>query len=137
MLNISKNRIIDRLDQKRYKSFEKLNNPFIGPKVKRLFIIAAFISLGSLFLPWTQNIQAKGTVTMRQPEQRPSEIQAAIAGQIAQWYAVEGDLVEKGDTIARLQEIKNEYLDPELIARTSEQLDAKQNGVASYVAKVS
>lgn len=136
MLNISKNRINDRLDPKRYKSFEKLNNPFIGPKVKRTFYIAAFVSLGSLFLPWTQNIQAKGTVTMRQPEQRPSEIQAAIAGQIAQWYAVEGDLVEKGDTIARLQEIKNEYLDPELIARTEEQLDAKQNGVTSYVAKV-
>lgn len=136
MLNISKNRINDRLDPKRYKSFEKLNNPFIGPKVKRTFFIAAFVSLGSLFLPWTQNIQAKGTVTMRQPEQRPSEIQAAIAGQIAQWYAVEGDLVEKGDTIARLQEIKNEYLDPELIARTQEQLDAKQNGVTSYVAKV-
>lgn len=137
MLNISKNRINDRLDPKRYKSFEKLNNPFIGPKVKRTFFIAAFVSLGSLFLPWTQNIQAKGTVTMRQPEQRPSEIQAAIAGQIAQWYAVEGDLVEKGDTIARLQEIKNEYLDPELIARTQEQLDAKKNGVASYVAKAS
>jgi len=137
MLNISKNRINDRLDPKRYKSFEKLDNPFIGPKVKRTFFIAAFVSLGSLFLPWTQNIQAKGTVTMRQPEQRPSEIQAAIAGQIAQWYAVEGDLIEQGDTIARLQEIKNEYLDPELIARTQEQLDAKQNGVASYIAKVS
>jgi len=137
MLNISKNRINDRLDTKRYKSFEKLNNPFIGPKVKRTFFISALISLGGLFLPWTQNIQAKGTVTMRQPEQRPSEIQAAIAGQIAQWYAVEGDLVKKGDTIARLQEIKNEYLDPELIARTQEQLDAKKNGVASYIAKAS
>lgn len=137
MLNISKNRIIDRLDPSRYKSFEKLDNPFIGPKVKRLFIISAFISLGGLFLPWTQNIQAKGTVTMRQPEQRPSEIQSAIAGQIAQWYAVEGDLVQQGDTIARLKEIKNEYLDPELITRTKEQLSAKSLGVESYVEKVS
>lgn len=136
MLNISKKRINDRLDTKRYKSFEKLNNPFIGPKVKRTFFIAAIISLGGLFLPWTQNIQAKGTVTMRQPEQRPSEIQAAIAGQIAQWYVSEGDLVTKGDTIARLQEIKNEYLDPELIARTREQLDAKNDGIKSYLAKV-
>ena len=136
MLNISKKRINDRLDTKRYKSFEKLNNPFIGPKVKRTFFIAASISLVGLFLPWTQNIQAKGTVTMRQPEQRPSEIQAAIAGQIAQWYVSEGDLVTKGDTIARLQEIKNEYLDPELIARTREQLDAKNDGIKSYLAKV-
>lgn len=137
MLNISKNRIVDRLDQSRYKSFGKLDNPFIGPKVKRLFFISAFISLGGLFLPWTQNIQAKGTVTMRQPGQRPSEIQSAIAGQIAQWYAVEGDLVQQGDTIARLKEIKNEYLDPELITRTKEQLSAKSLGVESYVEKVS
>jgi adhesin transport system membrane fusion protein len=126
MLNISNNRIADRLNTEKYKSFSQLENPFIGPKIKRAFFIAAFISLGALFLPWTQNIQAKGTVTMRQPEQRPSEIQAAIAGQIAQWYAVEGDVVQKGDTIARLREIKNEYLDPELIQRTKEQLTAKK-----------
>jgi len=136
MLNISNNRIADRLNTEKYKSFSQLGNPFIGPKIKRAFFIAAFISLGALFLPWTQNIQAKGTVTMRQPEQRPSEIQAAIAGQIAQWYAVEGDVVQKGDTIARLREIKNEYLDPELIQRTKEQLTAKKAGVDSYVAKV-
>ena len=74
---------------------------------------------------------------MRQPGQRPSEIQSAIAGQIAQWYAVEGDLVQQGDTIARLKEIKNEYLDPELITRTKEQLSAKSLGVESYVEKVS
>lgn len=137
MLNISKNKIADRLNTEKYRSFEHLGNPFIGPKIKRAFFITAFLSLGALFLPWTQNIQAKGTVTMRQPEQRPSEIQAAIAGQIAQWYAVEGDVVQEGDTIARLREIKNEYLDPSLIQRTKEQLLAKESGVASYVSKVS
>lgn len=137
MLNISKNRINDRLDTTKYKSFKKLKNPFIGSKIKRLFIVMAVLSSGSLFLPWTQNIQAKGTVTMLQPEQRASEIQTAIAGQIAQWYALEGDLVEKGDTIARLKEIKNEYLDPDLISRTKEQLSAKKYGVESYTKKVS
>ena len=91
MLNISKQRINERLKTERYRSFGLLGNPFIGPKVKRNFIIAGVLSLVILFLPWTQNIQAKGTVTMLQPGQRASEIQSAIAGQIAQWYAQEGD----------------------------------------------
>lgn len=136
MLNISNNKISDRLDTARYSSFQMLGNPFIGRKVKRNIGIIALLSLSALFLPWTQNIQGKGKVTMLQPEQRPSEIQAAIAGQIAQWYAIEGDFVRAGDTIARLQEIKNEYLDPELILRTQEQLQAKSEGLSGYRAKV-
>ena len=136
MLNISPNRIHERVQAERYKSFGMLRNPFIGKKVKRNIIIVAVVSLGALFLPWTQNIQAKGKVTMLQPEQRPSEIQAAIAGQIAQWYAVEGDFVQAGDTIVRLREIKSEYLDPELIERTREQKEAKAAAVQSYEAKV-
>jgi len=114
-----------------------LGNPFIGPKIKRRFtIIAAMVSLLALFLPWTQNIQGKGQVTMLRPEQRPSEIQAQIAGQVAEWYKQEGDIVTAGDTIARLQEIKNEYLDPEVIQRTQEQVDAKVDALAGYNAKV-
>lgn len=136
MLNISKQRINERLKTERYRSFGLLGNPFIGPKVKRNFIIAGVLSLVILFLPWTQNIQAKGTVTMLQPGQRASEIQSAIAGQIAQWYAQEGDVVNAGDTIARLREIKNEYLDPQLIERTKEQIVAKEDGVKSYEQKV-
>ena len=136
MLKLSRQIISDRIDLGRYKSFSQLGNPFIGPKIKRRFIIIAVISLLALFLPWTQNIQGKGQVTMLRPEQRPNEIQAQIAGQIAQWYKQEGDVVKAGDTIARLQEIKNEYLDPEVIARTQEQVDAKLDALAGYNAKL-
>lgn len=136
MLNISEHSIKDRLNTERYQSFGKLNNKYVGPKVKRNIIILSVLSLGALFLPWTQNIQAKGKVTMLQPEQRPSEIEAVIAGQIAEWYAVEGDLVKAGDTIVRLREVKSEYMDPELIERTREQLVAKEEGVNGYRAKV-
>lgn len=136
MLKLSKQIISDRIDLSRYKSFSQLGNPFIGPKIKRRFTIIAAISLLALFLPWTQNIQGKGQVTMLRPEQRPSEIQAQIAGQVAQWYKQEGDIVTAGDTIARLQEIKSEYLDPEVIQRTQEQVDAKLDALAGYNAKV-
>jgi multidrug resistance efflux pump len=136
MLKLSNQIISDRIDLSRYKSFNQLGNPFIGPKIKRRFMIIAAVSLLALFLPWTQNIQGKGQVTMLRPEQRPSEIQAQIAGQVAQWYKQEGDIVNAGDTIARLQEIKNEYLDPEIIQRTQEQVDAKMDALLGYEAKV-
>ena len=48
-----------------------LNNPYIGPKIKRGFAIVGLVSIVALFLPWTQNIQASGQVTMLRPEQRP------------------------------------------------------------------
>lgn len=121
----------------RYKSFRHLGNPFIGPKIKRRFALLALISLLALFLPWTQNIKGKGQVTMLRPEQRPSEIQAQIAGQVAEWYKQEGDMVNVGDTIARLQEIKSEYLDPEVIQRTKEQVKAKIDALNGYSLKVS
>lgn len=136
MLKLSRQIISDRIDLNRYKSFNQLGNPFIGPKIKRRFMIIAGISLLALFLPWTQNIQGKGQVTMLRPEQRPNEIQAQIAGQIAEWYKQEGDIIEAGDTIARLQEIKSEYLDPEVIQRTQEQVDAKMDALDGYRAKV-
>lgn len=136
MLNISKKKISDRIDVKRYRSFSMLNNPYIGPKIKRGFAIVGLVSIIALFLPWTQNIQATGQVTMLRPEQRPSEIQASIAGQVAQWFKQEGEIVTAGDTIARLREIKSEYLDPQIIERTKEQVEAKKDALTGYNSKV-
>lgn len=136
MLKLSKQIISDRIDSTRYKSFNLLDNPFVGPKIKRRFFIFGVVSLLGLFLPWTQNIQGKGQVTMLRPEQRPSEIQAQIAGQIAEWYKQEGDVIATGDTIARIQEIKSEYLDPEVILRTKEQVNAKIEALSGYRDKV-
>ena len=136
MLKLSKQIISDRIDSTRYKSFNLLDNPFVGPKIKRRFFIFGVVSLLGLFLPWTQNIQGKGQVTMLRPEQRPSEIQAQIAGQIAEWYKQEGDVIAAGDTIARIQEIKSEYLDPEVILRTKEQVNAKIEALSGYRDKV-
>ena len=136
MLNLSKQVISGRIDLGRYKSFRQLGNPFIGPKIKRRFTILALVSLLALFLPWTQNIKGKGQVTMLRPEQRPSEIQSQIAGQVAEWYKQEGEMVVAGDTIVRLQEIKSEYLDPKVILRTKEQVEAKRDALNGYSSKV-
>lgn len=88
-----------------------------------------------LFLPWTQNIRSKGRVTTLRPEQRPQQINTIIGGRIVRWNVKEGDRVKKGDTLLQLTEVKEAYLDPQLVQRTGEQLDAKQRSISLYRSK--
>ncbi len=90
----------------------------------------------AMFLPWTQNIRTRGAVTTLRQEQRPQELNSIIPGKILKWYVKEGDMVKAGDTILQIGEIKDDYLDPNLIARTNEQLGAKQQSVEFYKNKV-
>src|SRR6476661_9263337 len=78
-----------------------------------------------LFLPWTQTIRAKGAVIALRQEQRPQEINTIIPGRIVKWHIKEGDFVKAGDTLVQLAEIKDSYLDPQLLNRTKEQITAK------------
>lgn len=89
-----------------------------------------------MFLPWTQNIRAKGYVTTLNPDKRPQTIHSIIPGRIEKWYVREGDLVNPGDTILYLSETKDIYFDPNLIERTADQLKAKQQSVQSYTDKI-
>ena len=84
------------------------------------------------FLPWTQTIRAKGSVTTLLQEQRPQEINALIAGKVLNWRVKEGDHVKAGDTILQLGEVKVEYFDPQLLARTQQQITSKQLAVKGY-----
>lgn len=88
-----------------------------------------------LFLPWTQNIRARGSVTTLRQEQRPQEIPTVIPGRVVKWFVKEGDRVGIGDTILQLAEVKDDYFDPQLLQRTREQLDAKASSVESYQGK--
>ncbi len=85
-----------------------------------------------LFLPWTQNIRAKGNITTIEQSQRPQEINSVIPGKIIKWYVKEGDYVKAGDTILQLGEVKVEYFDPMLLERTKQQINAKQNSASGY-----
>ncbi len=96
-------------------------------------ILILLISL--LFLPWTQNIRARGSVTTLRQEQRPQELNTIIPGKVVKWHIKEGDYVKKGDTIMQLAEIKDDYLDPNLLNRTREQLTAKEMSIESYKSK--
>lgn len=103
----------------------------------RYWLIGGGVALiAILLLPWTQNIRASGTITTLRQEQRPQELNSIIPGRIIKWYVKEGDYVNNGDTIAQLAEIKDSYLDPELLIRTKEQLNAKESSVEYYQDKV-
>jgi len=84
------------------------------------------------FLPWTQTIRAKGSITTLLQEQRPQEVNAIIAGKILNWRVKEGDHVKAGDTILQLGEVKVEYFDPQLLSRTKQQIESKQIAVKGY-----
>lgn len=96
----------------------------------------AIFLLVFLFLPWTQNIRARGTVTTLDQEGRPQQLNAVIGGRVVKWYVREGQHVKAGDTLAQLAEIKDAYLDPELLQRTQAQIVAKETSVDAYGAKM-
>lgn len=118
------------------KSWRKVTEPSAATRPIRVlgYLMLLFISL--LFLPWTQTVFAPGVVTTLSPEQRPQEINAVIAGSVEKWYVREGQMVKKGDTIIKLTEVKENYLDPDLLKRTEEQIRAKEQTVDFYRDKI-
>ncbi len=120
----------------RYKSFESIYRVDKESKIKYWFFGILFLLLAFLFLPWTQNIKSKGAVTSLFQENRPQELNSPIPGKITKWYVREGDEVKKGDTLLLLSEIKNDFLDPNLLLRTKEQLAAKREAVKFYENKI-
>ncbi|HAI76607.1 MAG TPA: biotin attachment protein [Microscillaceae bacterium] len=83
----------------------------------------------SLFLPWQQNVEATGTLTALNPQDRPQEVHTAIPGRIKEWRVIEGQFVNKNDTLVVLEEIKDDYFDPELLRRLEDQLNAKRDAI--------
>ena len=103
--------------------------------IKKWFWATLIALIIIMFLPWTQNIRAKGAITTLRQEQRPQELNTIIAGKVVKWYVKEGDFVKKGDTILQLGEVKVDYFDPKLLERTKQQIDAKQIANEGYQQK--
>ncbi|MGB0390209.1 MAG: HlyD family secretion protein [Salibacteraceae bacterium] len=136
MLNISPQSIKDDVVESHFDSLKLIKLRTSGMLLIRILIGMSILFFLFFFLPWTQNIRSKGNVTTLKPDQRPQTIHSVIAGRIENWYVQEGDLVEKGDTILFISEIKDEYFDPQLLSRTESQLKAKELSVLSYMEKV-
>ncbi len=136
MLNISNKNSIPVSNLEKHSAVQQLSNSKHYKILNKILVIFSVICVIVIFLPWTQNISGSGAVTTLKPNQRPQTIQSLISGRIEKWYVNEGDYVEKGDTILFISEIKEDYLDPNLVANTKNQRDAKADAVSSYEGKV-
>ena len=77
------------------KSFDKIYHIHKQSSVKNWFIFMGILCFVTLFLPWTQNIKVKGTVTTLYQDQRPQQLNSPIPGKIMKWYVKNGDFVKK------------------------------------------
>jgi len=136
MLNISNNKLNQKVNIDNYVSFKKVFHDRDYKHFNRFLKAFSIILFIVLFLPWTQNVTSIGNVTTLRPDQRPQTIQSPIPGRIEKWYVNEGDFVKKGDTILFISEVKSDYFDPNLMQRTQKQIDAKGRSVNSYENKV-
>jgi membrane fusion protein, adhesin transport system len=137
MLNISK-QSVDKQVREHYElhSLETLHTPRSAVILQRWFLVIGAVLLGTLFVPWQQNINGKGDVSALTPKDRPQNIQNIISGRIEKWLVREGDLVKTGDTLLVISEMKDDYFDPKYPQRLQEQLVAKGDAIKSYRLKI-
>ena len=122
-------------DARLFTAFARVRTPRAGRVLARWAAGLGLLVLIAGFLPWTQNIRSTGALTTLRPQDRPQTVPSTIGGRIKTWRVQEGQLVQKGDTLAEIVEIKDKYFDPQLLARTREQLQAKINGLRENAAK--
>ncbi len=118
---------------------KSLTNIYVKPYSKAIkYSLAAIFIMGFvvLLMPWTQSVSSDGKVSTLNPENRPQTITSRIPGRIEKWYIREGDFVKKNDTIAFISEIKDEYVDPQLISRSESIIKAKETTIKSYEDKI-
>lgn len=136
MLNISDNNKNTVTSLEKYTTFKNLGNRSHYKILNRIIAAVSVLAIVILFLPWTQNVSGSGFVTTLKPNQRLQSIQSIISGRIEKWYVQEGDFVNKGDTILFISEIKEDYLDPNLVKNTKDQVEAKSQSLNSYSSKI-
>ncbi len=91
-----------------------------------LVVIAmvAAVVVALIFVPWRQTVIGQGEVAVFDPLDRPQTIDSQIKGRLVELLVKEGQTVEKGEVIARLEDRESKFLDPEQQQRIQGQIDA-------------
>lgn len=110
MLNLSENSMKKEIETGNSKAFDRLKDRLPSIQIRRFLLSVLAVLFVVMFVPWTQNIRAKGYLTALRPDQRPQTLQSVIAGRIEKWYVSEGTKVKKGDTILHISEVKRSIL---------------------------
>lgn len=135
-VNASNNELAEATIQLEQVFHKKMYQHNYSKNISQLLYGLVFISVVVLCLPWTQTVSADGKVSTIDPSNRPQTVPSRISGRIEEWYVKEGDWVKKGDTIAYISEVKEDYFDPLLVNRTEAQVKSKESSISSYEQKI-
>jgi multidrug resistance efflux pump len=136
MLNISRHRVHQEIENEHLHSLETLHTSDAGKLLAKIMLGLLLLGVIILFLPWQQNISGYGEITALSVQDRPQSLQNTIPGMIEKWWVQEGSFVKKGDTILTIKEIKDDYFDPEILKRLQEQIDAKEMSIGATESKI-
>jgi multidrug efflux pump subunit AcrA (membrane-fusion protein) len=100
----------------------------VGQRIARVVIFMIVLTGLVLWLvPWQQTIVGAGEVTVFDPNSRPQTVEAQIPGRITKWNVTEGQMVQKGDVIAEIEDIDSKFLDPDILKRFANQKSLLEN----------
>lgn len=133
---LSKKDIERKISLANFTVFDSIGESSLIIGTRKIISILALLSFFVLFLPWTQNTSGYGKVTTVDAVQRPQQINAQIDAKIKRWLVTEGENVQAGDTLLQLEEIKEYYLDKELLNRYRSLIELKKESIVSYNDKV-
>lgn len=137
MLNITPKKSSEQQEfDRRYGTLNTLNTPSEAKKIANWIIIIMGLFFIAMFLPWQQNIRARGEMTALMPQDRPQKIQCPIDGTIAKWNVAEGQKVDSGQVLLTIAEVKDKYIDPDMILRLEEGIFAKGEAIGAKRDKV-
>jgi len=103
---------------------------------RRWIVGVSFFVVLSFFLPWTQTVATEGNLVFDDPMDRMMPLAMAEDGRLAAWLVREGAAVQRGDTLALLEETRTEYMDPNVLSNTELGRDAKSDAVVGYRQKM-
>lgn len=90
-----------------------------------ILITVPLVSVLLFAVPWVQTAPGRGQVIALAPEDRVQQITSLVPGRVEKWFVSDGQMVKKGDPIARV--VDN---DPDLLMR----LAAERAQVAAQIA---
>ena len=106
------------------------------PRLILLFsILLILLSVGTvaalIFVPWRQTVIGQGEVSIFDPLDRPQTVDSQIKGRLVEVFVKEGDIVEKGQLIAKLEDRDSKFLDPKQKQRLKGQIEALEEKKAA------
>lgn len=99
--------------RRRFATLAALEPPRLARVIAGMILTGTVLVLLILFtVPWVQTTSGYGAVVALHPEDRVQSVTALVPGRVEKWFVRDGDIVRRGDPIARI--VDN---DPDLLAR--------------------